>query len=152
MVFVWSNLVGGEPHFTLSQVAFNDSIMVFALCADCCAAAWPFLDRAMGRDTLTRCVASTLTADGLGSTIQCGQPATNTGRRRRRVSEGPHREPARSGGLGHAVRSVRSLGEIAAHRGMLASPLELPAPYCYRPDTLIARCGGNAGLRSVPPS
>jgi arsenite transporter len=30
MVFVWSNLVDGEPHFTLSQVAFNDTIMVFA--------------------------------------------------------------------------------------------------------------------------
>jgi ACR3 family arsenite transporter len=30
MVFVWSNLVEGEPHFTLSQVALNDMIMVFA--------------------------------------------------------------------------------------------------------------------------
>jgi ACR3 family arsenite transporter len=30
MVFVWSNLVDGEPHFTLSQVALNDAIMVFA--------------------------------------------------------------------------------------------------------------------------
>ena len=30
MVFVWSNLSKGEPHFTLSQVALNNSIMVFA--------------------------------------------------------------------------------------------------------------------------
>ncbi len=30
MVFVWSNLTKGEPHFTLSQVALNDLIMVFA--------------------------------------------------------------------------------------------------------------------------
>jgi len=30
MVFVWSNLCNGEPHFTLSQVALNDAIMVFA--------------------------------------------------------------------------------------------------------------------------
>jgi ACR3 family arsenite transporter len=30
MVFVWSNLSDGEPHFTLSQVALNDTIMVFA--------------------------------------------------------------------------------------------------------------------------
>ena len=30
MVFVWSNLVDGEPHFTLSQVALNDAIMVVA--------------------------------------------------------------------------------------------------------------------------
>jgi arsenite transporter len=30
MVFVWSNLVDGEPHFTISQVALNDTIMVVA--------------------------------------------------------------------------------------------------------------------------
>jgi ACR3 family arsenite transporter len=30
MVFVWSNLTEGEPHFTLTQVALNDVIMVFA--------------------------------------------------------------------------------------------------------------------------
>lgn len=30
MVFVWSNLTRGEPHFTLSQVALNDVIMIFA--------------------------------------------------------------------------------------------------------------------------
>ncbi len=30
MVFVWSHLVEGEPHFTLSQVALNDAIMVVA--------------------------------------------------------------------------------------------------------------------------
>ncbi|WP_296713217.1 ACR3 family arsenite efflux transporter [Rhodoblastus sp.] len=30
MVFVWSNLSNGEPHFTLSQVALNDVIMVIA--------------------------------------------------------------------------------------------------------------------------
>src|SRR5271154_7239012 len=30
MVFVWSNLTGGEPNFPLSQVALNDTIMVFA--------------------------------------------------------------------------------------------------------------------------
>ena len=30
MVFVWSRLTNGDPLFTLSQVALNDSIMVFA--------------------------------------------------------------------------------------------------------------------------
>ena len=30
MVFVWSRLTGGHPMFTLSQVALNDAIMVFA--------------------------------------------------------------------------------------------------------------------------
>jgi ACR3 family arsenite transporter len=28
MVFVWSSLTKGEPHFTLSQVALNDAIMI----------------------------------------------------------------------------------------------------------------------------
>src|ERR1700732_63872 len=30
MVFVWSQLTKAEPHFTLSQVALNDVVMVFA--------------------------------------------------------------------------------------------------------------------------
>ncbi|MBU6452767.1 MAG: ACR3 family arsenite efflux transporter [Cyanobacteria bacterium REEB67] len=30
MVFVWSNLTDGDPYFTLTQVALNDLIMVFA--------------------------------------------------------------------------------------------------------------------------
>lgn len=30
MVFVWSRLCGGEPHFTLAQVALNDTIMIVA--------------------------------------------------------------------------------------------------------------------------
>ncbi len=30
MVFVWSTLTRGEPHFTLSQVALNDAIMIVA--------------------------------------------------------------------------------------------------------------------------
>jgi ACR3 family arsenite transporter len=30
MVFVWSNLSNGEPHFTLTQVALNDMIMIVA--------------------------------------------------------------------------------------------------------------------------
>ncbi len=30
MVFVWSHLSEGEPHFTLTQVALNDVVMIFA--------------------------------------------------------------------------------------------------------------------------
>ena len=30
MVFVWSNLTDGEPNFTLTQIALNDAIMIFA--------------------------------------------------------------------------------------------------------------------------
>ena len=49
MVFVWSNLVEGEPHFTLSQVALNDTIMIVRLRADRGPAARPVLDhRAVG--------------------------------------------------------------------------------------------------------
>ena len=49
MVFVWSNLVDGEPHFTLSQVALNDTIMVVAFAPIVGAAAGPVVDhRALG--------------------------------------------------------------------------------------------------------
>ena len=49
MVFVWSNLTEGEPHFTLSQVALNDAIMVVRLRADRRPAARPVGDhRAVG--------------------------------------------------------------------------------------------------------
>jgi ACR3 family arsenite transporter len=43
MVFVWSRLTGGDPLFTLSQVALNDSIMVvaFAPLVGCCWACRP---------------------------------------------------------------------------------------------------------------
>jgi ACR3 family arsenite transporter len=30
MVFVWSRLTGGDPYFTLAQIALNDLVMVFA--------------------------------------------------------------------------------------------------------------------------
>jgi len=38
MVFVWSRLSGGDPYFTLSQVALNDLIMIvaFAPWSGCC--------------------------------------------------------------------------------------------------------------------
>ena len=41
MVFVWSNLSDGEPDFTLTQVALNDTIMVVRLRADRRPAARP---------------------------------------------------------------------------------------------------------------
>ena len=41
MVFVWSNLSDGEPDFTLTQVALNDTIMVFAFAPDRRPAARP---------------------------------------------------------------------------------------------------------------
>ena len=46
MVFVWSNLVDGEPHFTLSQVALNDTIMVFAFA--------PLVALLLGLSSITR--------------------------------------------------------------------------------------------------
>ena len=44
MVFVWSNLTDGDPNFTLTQVALNDTIMVFAFAPIVGAAARPVLD------------------------------------------------------------------------------------------------------------
>jgi ACR3 family arsenite transporter len=43
MVFVWSRLTNGDPLFTLSQVALNDTIMVFAFApiVACCWASRP---------------------------------------------------------------------------------------------------------------
>jgi ACR3 family arsenite transporter len=40
MVFVWSKLTDGDPYFTLSQVALNDVIMIFAFARSsrCCSA------------------------------------------------------------------------------------------------------------------
>ena len=49
MVFVWSRLTNGDPLFTLSQVALNDTIMVFAFAPIVGAAARPVVDhRAVG--------------------------------------------------------------------------------------------------------
>ncbi len=45
MVFVWSNLIDGEPNFTLTQVALNDSIMVFAFA--------PFVGLLLGLSAIT---------------------------------------------------------------------------------------------------
>ncbi len=45
MVFVWSHLSNGEPHFTLSQVALNDIIMVFAFA--------PIVGLLLGLSTIT---------------------------------------------------------------------------------------------------
>ena len=45
MVFVWSELVRGEPHFTLSQVAVNDAIMVIAFA--------PIVDLLLGLSAIT---------------------------------------------------------------------------------------------------
>jgi ACR3 family arsenite transporter len=45
MVFVWSHLVEGEPHFTLNQVALNDTIMVVAFA--------PIVGLLLGLSTIT---------------------------------------------------------------------------------------------------
>ncbi|EDT6402080.1 TPA: arsenic resistance protein [Salmonella enterica subsp. enterica serovar Javiana] len=40
MVFVWSRLTNGDPYFTLSQVALNDAIMIFAFVPVILAQLW----------------------------------------------------------------------------------------------------------------
>ena len=48
MVFVWSRLTNGHPLFTLSQVALNDTIMVFAFA--------PIVALLLGLSSITRAV------------------------------------------------------------------------------------------------
>ncbi len=57
MVFVWSRLVNGEPLFTLSQVALNDAIMVFAFA--------PIVALLLGISSITVPWATLLTSVGL---------------------------------------------------------------------------------------
>ena len=45
MVFVWSRLSDGDPYFTLSQVALNDTIMIFAFA--------PIVDLLLGLSAIT---------------------------------------------------------------------------------------------------
>lgn len=57
MVFVWSRLTGGDPFFTLSQVAMNDLIMVFAFA--------PLVALLLGVSSITVPWATLLTSVGL---------------------------------------------------------------------------------------
>lgn len=57
MVFVWSRLTGGDPLFTLSQVALNDSIMVIAFA--------PLVGLLLGISAITVPWATLLTSVGL---------------------------------------------------------------------------------------
>ncbi|QIY81352.1 ACR3 family arsenite efflux transporter [Chromobacterium violaceum] len=57
MVFVWSRLTGGDPYFTLSQVALNDLIMVFAFA--------PLVGLLLGVSNITVPWATLLTSVGL---------------------------------------------------------------------------------------
>lgn len=57
MVFVWSRLTGGDPYFTLSQVALNDSIMIFAFA--------PIVGLLLGLAAITVPWATLLTSVGL---------------------------------------------------------------------------------------
>ncbi|MGF6660561.1 ACR3 family arsenite transporter [Paraburkholderia atlantica] len=54
MVFVWSRLTGGDPLFTLSQVALNDSIMIIAFA--------PLVGQLLGMSAITVPWATLLTS------------------------------------------------------------------------------------------
>ena len=82
MVFVWSNLTKGEPHFTLSQVALNDTIMVFAFAPIVGASAWALRDhRAVGH---ARPVGRALHRRARHLRPDPAAPIAGEGRRRRR--------------------------------------------------------------------
>ncbi|GBG13618.1 arsenite transporter, ACR3 family [Novimethylophilus kurashikiensis] len=57
MVFVWSRLTNGEPLFTLSQVALNDTIMIFAFA--------PIVGLLLGISSITVPWATLMTSVGL---------------------------------------------------------------------------------------
>ena len=57
MVFVWSRLTGGDPLFTLSQVALNDTIMVLAFA--------PLVGLLLGMSAITVPWATLMTSVGL---------------------------------------------------------------------------------------
>ena len=91
MVFVWSNLVDGEPHFTLSQVALNDTIMVVAFA--------PIVGLLLGLSSITRAVGHAV-AVGRALHRRAGhrRPALAAGAAaaRRRGRAGAHAAPAGS--------------------------------------------------------
>ena len=57
MVFVWSRLTNGDPYFTLSQVALNDTIMIFAFA--------PIVALLLGISSITVPWATLLTSVGM---------------------------------------------------------------------------------------
>ena len=57
MVFVWSRLTGGDPYFTLTQVALNDAVMIFAFA--------PIVGLLLGISSITVPWATLLTSVGL---------------------------------------------------------------------------------------
>ena len=98
MVFVWSNLTDGEPNFTLTQVALNDTIMVFAFA--------PIVGLLLGLssitvpwDTLFLSVVLYIVVPVIAAQLWRAGAA----RRRRRGGAGAHAAAARAGVAGGAA-------------------------------------------------
>ena len=70
MVFVWSNLTKGEPHFTLSQVALNDAVMVVAFA--------PIVGLLLGLSAIT-VPWDTLVLSVVLYIVMCGRPGFRKG-------------------------------------------------------------------------
>jgi arsenite transporter len=74
MVFVWSNLTAGDANFTLSQVALNDTIMVFAFAPNRRAVARSVFDRCAVDDTVPVGGALHPLAGGRGAAMASAAP------------------------------------------------------------------------------
>jgi ACR3 family arsenite transporter len=107
MVFVWSRLTNGDPLFTLSQVALNDTIMVFAFA--------PIVALLLGLSAITVPWATLLTSVVLYIVIPVilaqlwrGAAAPRPGRLRRRA--GQDRPLVHHRAAGHPGAAVRLPG------------------------------------------
>ena len=122
MVFVWSNLMKGEPHFTLSQVALNDTIMVFAFA--------PIVGLLLGLsaitvpwDTLVLSVVLYIVDPGHRG---AGGPAVRSGERRRSRA-GPTAGKARPGLARGPARDARSAVRLSGRADSRAAPGDRPS-------------------------
>ncbi len=91
MVFVWSRLTNGHPLFTLSQVALNDTIMVFAFA--------PIVALLLGLSSITRAVGH---ADHLGRALHRDPGADRAG-----LAQGAAEARARPHSTAHSPGSAR---------------------------------------------
>jgi hypothetical protein len=136
MVFVWSRLSNGDPLFTLSQVALNDTIMVFAFA--------PIVGLPLGADRRQQLLRAGSGRGDLAVRLRVGRGA---GDRRRRADRGagdaagrPHRE--RQQGL---VRAGRALGGLCDR-----SRAQLPAAAVDVLAGGLAQLGEDAVANQMP--
>ena len=115
MVFVWSNLVDGDPHFTLTQVALNDTIMIVAFAPIVGSAAGPVGHRGAVEHAAAFGGALHRRAGDAGAALASAPAGA-----RRRGGTGAQAEDARPdfdrGAAGDAGAAVRAAGRSRSWR------------------------------------